>query len=174
MFKNFFYSFPIATLLPDMLKCFTSTDETITDVSRSARTRETSDSVFADGCRMTTPVVHGTLVDICADIVTLAKCTESQLRRNLKLSTFKEKVAGLIEIATWVLLSNANPLPASETNTDFYTCAVNSISAVSRLTHTRPTSCRVCASGLRVTTSVVYCTLVDICVCATDRRGACN
>ena len=71
-----------------MLKCFTSTDETITDVSRSARTRETSDSVFADGCRMTTPVVHGTLVDICADIVTLAKCTESQLRRNLKLSTF--------------------------------------------------------------------------------------
>ena len=147
-----------------MLKRFTSTDDSISDVSWAAGTCETSDSVSADGCRMTTPVVHGTLVDICADTLTFTKSTESQWRKNLKLSTFLEKVVWLIEIATWVLLSNANPFPAGDNKTDFYTGAVNSISAVSRLAHTRPTSCGVCASGLRVTTSVVYCTLVDICV----------
>ena len=44
------------------------------------------------------------------------------------------------------------------------TCTANSISGVSRLAGTRETPVSVCASSLRVTTSVARCTLVDICI----------
>ena len=63
-----FYSSSITTLLPDMLKRFTSTDESITDVSRSAGTSETSFDVVTDCLHVATSVAWRTFVHICIHV----------------------------------------------------------------------------------------------------------